>query len=45
MSTAINDTPTNGPPPLTYPPGLPDSVAPLGDTADAEVNVADPVPP
>jgi hypothetical protein len=38
MSTATNDTPTNGPP-LTYPPGLPDGVAPLGDSVPSLVRI------
>jgi hypothetical protein len=31
MSTATSESPTGGPPPLTYPAGLPDAVAPLGE--------------
>jgi hypothetical protein len=36
--TATNDTPTNGPP-LTYPEGLPDSVAPLGDSVPSLLRI------
>jgi len=39
MSTATHDTPPNGPAPLTYPDGLPDSVAPLGDSVPSLVRV------
>src|SRR5262245_60207213 len=33
MSTATNGTPNGDSPPLTYPDGLPDRVAPIGDKA------------
>ncbi len=39
MSTATTDTPNGGTSPLTYPEGLPDSVAPLGDTVPSLIRI------